>query len=156
MQTAPPNTMYGTTTGFYPAADTIPLSTAMTGTLDSAGPTVTGTTTVFLTELQVGDYIYVPATKELRKVIQINSDTLLMVDSAFAAPLVAEPFSATRPMFKQVGIWNIGGADASINGEKVLDGQYIPLPAIMGSGGIPAVPVFMYDEGGSELAFSTI
>jgi hypothetical protein len=62
-----------------------------TGILSSAGTTVTGTGTIFRTELLVGSTI--TADLETRTVIDITNDTTLTVDSPWTLPLAADLFT---------------------------------------------------------------
>jgi hypothetical protein len=64
-----------------------PVSANLTGTLTSEGKTVRGTSTLFTTELSVGDYLLNPSTDQLQIVEQIDSDTMLRVKEAFTTPL---------------------------------------------------------------------
>ena len=59
---------------------------ALAGTLDSTGTAVTGTTTSFLTELEVGDIIGLTA-NGWRRVLSIADDTNLVVEAAFDVDL---------------------------------------------------------------------
>lgn len=62
---------------------------ALTGTASSSTVNVTGVSTLFTTQLKVGDYIG-NITKGYRKVKTITNATALVVKSAFDAPLAAE------------------------------------------------------------------
>lgn len=64
-------------------------ATSLTGTASSSGVNVTGSNTVFNTELAVNDYIGNVA-KGYRRVIEITDATHLIVDLAFDSPLDAE------------------------------------------------------------------
>jgi hypothetical protein len=56
-------------------------STELTGTVESAvdSPTITGTGTLFTTELAVGDYLSIPGLSEVAIVLSITSDTSMTV-----------------------------------------------------------------------------
>jgi len=71
------------------AKDTIPLSSAQTGTVDSEGIIVRGTATLFMTELKVGDYIFDAAQNEIRKVKAITDNTSLVLWNAFSVNMAA-------------------------------------------------------------------
>lgn len=59
--------------------DTFPQSTALTGTITAVGNNeqIVGTGTLFTTELQVGEYIYIAAQSCFRKIRSITDDTNL-------------------------------------------------------------------------------
>lgn len=65
--------------------DTFPQSTALTGTISAVNndTLIIGSGTAFTTELQVGEYIYIAAQSAFRQIRAINSDTELVVKSAF-------------------------------------------------------------------------
>jgi len=60
-----------------------PASIAVTGTISTVGVRVTGIGTLFLTELSVGDWLVNTNGNEGRKIMEIYSDTDLMVEVAF-------------------------------------------------------------------------
>lgn len=61
----------------------------LTGTLSSTGVNVTGTSSLFRTELKPGDYLYDPASKTVRKVRVVQGDTTCVLETAFAENLDA-------------------------------------------------------------------
>lgn len=65
--------------------DTFPQSTSLTGTITAVNNNtlVIGTSTLFTSELQVGEYIYIAAQSVFRKIRRINSDTELVLETAF-------------------------------------------------------------------------
>lgn len=66
-----------------------PAEIAVAGTLSSADVLITGVGTAFRTEkISEGDWL-VDSTNEARKVFRVDSDTQLMIESAFTTPLVA-------------------------------------------------------------------
>lgn len=68
--------------------DTFPQSTALTGTIDAVGngEQIAGTSTLFTTELQEGEYLYIAAQSAFRKIRTIVSDTVLYLYPAQAFP----------------------------------------------------------------------
>jgi hypothetical protein len=64
-------------------------SANLTGTLTSEGKTVRGTSTVFLSELSVGDYLLNPTTDDVQVILRVESDTLLMLAAAMTTTLSA-------------------------------------------------------------------
>lgn len=102
--------------------ETFPVSTALTGTIDSVNglnKEIVGTNTLFETELQVGDWIYVAAKGECRQIENISNDTKLSLKSAFtgAALSGATPLRVYCP-FREASI-GVRGTTATINGVKV-------------------------------------
>jgi len=71
----------------------LPNKATLTGTFSSSGVTVTGTSTLFTTELQRLNsnlfkyYLYNASTGEIRSILRINSDTELILNVAFASDL---------------------------------------------------------------------
>lgn len=66
---------------------TIPASVTITGTLDTFGKGVKGTSTKFLTEMPVGSWIYDDSANELRMVNEVLSDTQAYITDAFTSNL---------------------------------------------------------------------
>lgn len=63
--------------------------TAISGTISSLGTVVTGTGSVFRTQVKPGDYLYDPVSKTARRVRAVISDTLLNLDTTFAVNVPA-------------------------------------------------------------------
>ena len=61
---------------------TIPASANGTGTIVTSRITVTGTNTLFKTEMPVGSYLYNATNNELRIVKSVISDTVALIESA--------------------------------------------------------------------------
>lgn len=124
------------------AKDTFPRSVAGTGTITTSagGKVVIGTGTLFKSQLQLGDWLYVPALNEVRRITSISSDTSLTVDSPFTSALVAAAvlitksslveisvvFSPddgvidTKPLAANIGFfWGKTGRDMSANRDKI-------------------------------------
>jgi len=72
----------------------LPPATAGTGTITSVGTAVTGSGTAFLAELGVGHVIV--AADQIRRVVELVSDTELTLDAAFATDLTAAAFTLGR------------------------------------------------------------
>ena len=89
-------TISGSYAAYDNVKDTFPQSTALTGTIDGVnnGTLIIGTSTLFTTELQVGEYIYIAAQSSFRKIRRINSDTELVLQSAFPTAT----FSGATPL----------------------------------------------------------
>jgi hypothetical protein len=65
--------------------DLVGISGVKSGTISSAGTVVTGASTIFLTELMIGSTI--TAAAQTKTVTAVNSNTELIVDTAFSSPL---------------------------------------------------------------------
>lgn len=65
--------------------DTLPRSQTLTGTVTSAANSreLVGTSTLFLTQLRRGDYIYDTVNTAIRQVERIDSDTVLWLKGGF-------------------------------------------------------------------------
>lgn len=82
--------------GIGTTAPTVPLELTRSspGTIASAGTTVTGTGTSFLSTFKVGDVIY--ANGQVRAITVISSDTSLATDSAFNPVLAGINYTRTQ------------------------------------------------------------
>ncbi len=76
-------------------------SRELDGTVSSTGTMVTGTATNFRSSLKIGDYLYDPGTKTVRRIRTILSDTSLMLDTVFPKDMPALT-KATRSGFLEV------------------------------------------------------
>jgi hypothetical protein len=109
--------------------DTFPQSTALTGgnTIDGVndGRLITGTGTLFKTELQVGEYLYIAAQSAYRRINGINSNTELTLDEAFpTATFVNATARRTPPQRFREYSWVIEGLlTAKIDNLDFLGGQ---------------------------------
>lgn len=74
--------------GFYTIRETSPTK-SLSGTISSLGVAVSGTGTVFLSEVKPGDYLYDPASNKVRKVRVVTSNTALTLETAFPVNMVA-------------------------------------------------------------------
>lgn len=63
----------------------LPLREVLTGTISSSSTTLTGTDTLFLTELSIGDPVENPSTGEIRIIASIASNTSATTVEAFTA-----------------------------------------------------------------------
>lgn len=69
--------------------DTFPRSATKTGTMSVTAKQIVGNGTLFLTELHVGDWIFVTAQTEIRRVMEITDNTHATIDRAFTANIGA-------------------------------------------------------------------
>lgn len=72
--------------------DTVPRSLAAAGTISTVnglGLKVVGVGTTFLETFQVGEFIFIPAEKECRRIDSIESDTELTISEAFTTTILA-------------------------------------------------------------------
>ncbi len=95
--------------------DTFPQSTSITGstTIDAVnnGTLITGTGTLFTTEFQVGEYLYIPDYSEFRKIESINSDTEMVIKSAFTTATFSNQTAKRVPMntYRMIS-WSVDAA----------------------------------------------
>lgn len=113
--------------GTAPAAatGTLPFAITKTGTVSSVGTVVTGTGTLFTTELVQSDYLYNAATNEVRKITGIQSNTILRIDTAFTSPLSAVAVQTSRAQFVSVAITATGAGTK--DGVAMTSGQNISI-----------------------------
>lgn len=104
--------------------DTFPQSASVTGTISTGSrkDLIAGSSTLFLTELQVGDYIWDTANDEVARVRTINSDTELVLEEELSNTL-----SGTSNWKKVTGTQyqSISWLINSTSGENI-DGQLKP------------------------------
>lgn len=116
--------MYGSVYYNQDSKDTVPASIAVTGTIETVGTKVIGTTTKFKTEYQIGDFVYVAAKSDVRRVVNIISDTQMTLETAFGSDVAAggTPKKVARQTCRVMKIWNGGGASATLDGQTLLNG----------------------------------
>ena len=102
--------------------DSVPAASSGSGTITSVNNSqIEGVGTAFLTEAQIGDFIYIKAQNAFRRINNIPSDTRLYIDSPFTVPLAGASYDIT-PQSKFVAIsWLVSGASAAI-----IDGVSVP------------------------------
>lgn len=106
-----------------PSAGPIPFAITKTGTVSSTGTVVTGTGTLFTTELVQGDYLYNAATNEVRKISGIQSNTILRIESAFTSGLSAVSVQVSRSQFVSIAITATGAGTK--DGAAISSGQLL-------------------------------
>ena len=103
----------------------VPAPTDKSGTVTSSGTILTGTSTLFTTELNIGAWVWNVSEREVRKVVSINSDTELELSSPFTSELSdieLKVVTAEDAKVMYLTISNTGGSDTTINGELFKDG----------------------------------
>lgn len=106
----------------------IPTAKVYTGTYTTVGVLVTGVGTKFVTEFLNGvndGYLYSSGKSQYRKIVTVISDTLLIIDVAFATDVVAsESVKVSRPQFESLTANITGASDGGIyttySGQDVL------------------------------------
>ena len=86
----------GASTSF--TADVNSVLTKLSGSISASTTTITGTGSLFLTDLKVGDYISVTigGTEIRRRVATITSNTSLTIDSSFGVTVAGEVYSRVQ------------------------------------------------------------
>ena len=110
----------------FTGQDSIPLSSVGTGTITSVNNKykIVGVATLFTTEVEIGEFIYIKGQNEFSKVESIESDTELTLDRPFTVDLAGSAFDITpRPMYKEVSWVVTGGGDATIDGVTFSTGE---------------------------------
>jgi len=109
--------------------DTVPASTAGTGTFSSTGIVVTGTGTNF-NLLESGDYLINETATNIQEVDRVISDTKLRLKEAFSANASGEDFKYIKRRDCKLTNLSIAageGADTSIDGVELKDGNAVNL-----------------------------
>ena len=109
-----------------PAAFPAPTTAGLTGTVTTSGHTVTGVATLFQTELNRGDTVWanVGGQVELRYVVYIISEVLMIVDRAFSSNLAGAPLYSGVPVLltlvegiaykEHVACYGVSGTDLQV------------------------------------------
>lgn len=109
-----------------PAAFPAPTTAGLTGTVTTSGHTVTGVATLFQTKLNRGDTVWanVGGQVELRYVVYIISEVLMVVDRAFSANLAGAPLYSGVPVLltlvegiaykEHVACYGVSGTDLQV------------------------------------------
>ena len=103
--------------------DTVPRSASVTGTIETVKKKVIGSGTKFTSEFQAGDYLYVAAKSEVKRITNIASDTEMTLESAFSSDVAAggTPKLVKRMTARYVEINNIGGGIAVLDGQNMAN-----------------------------------
>ena len=87
----------------FPTKGTLPEGRTLTGTFSSVGRVVTGTGTLFETELAgKKGWLYSTTDNEVRSFSQINGDTNLYLDEAFTSDQTAEDMIVVEPLYMAI------------------------------------------------------
>jgi hypothetical protein len=82
---------------------TVPKGRTLTGTWSSVGTIVTGTGTLFTTELGgIAGWLYSTTDNELRRFFQINGDTNLVLEKAFTNNQTNQAMIVVEPLYQSV------------------------------------------------------
>jgi hypothetical protein len=88
----------------FPTKGTLPTGRTLTGTFSSVGTIVTGTGTLFTTELAgARGWLYSTTDNELRAFFQINGDTNLILERAFSSDQTDEDMIVCMPLYTAIG-----------------------------------------------------
>lgn len=108
----------------FPAKGTLPEGRTLTGTFSSVGTIVTGTGTLFETELGgVRGWLYSTTDNELRTFFQINGNLNLVLEEAFTSNQTNEPVIVCMPLYMAIAAKNTHATnDSQLNGRKFSAG----------------------------------
>ncbi len=100
------------------AQDSVPAAAAGSGTITSVNNgQIVAVGGAFLTEAQIGDYIYIKVQNAFRRITNIRSDDELYIDSPFGVPLAGGAYHITPNSRFSAISWLInGGSPAIIDG----------------------------------------
>jgi hypothetical protein len=111
--------------------DTVPRSSTKTGTIETVGRHLIGTSTLFKTELPIGSWVFSSSQLEVRKVISVDSDVKAELSNAFtidiaaASALVAISFNDVKVVSISVQIPSSAAADGKIDNKTLPKGSSI-------------------------------
>jgi hypothetical protein len=102
-------------------------SRTLTGTFSSVGTIVTGTGTLFETEIAgITGWLYSTTDNELRKFTQINGNTNLVLESAFTSNQTGEPVKVVLPLYSAIAAKSSHPTnDAQFNNRKFAAGEAV-------------------------------
>ena len=104
--------------------DSVPAAASGSGTITSVNNgQIVAVGGAFLTEAQIGDFIYIKTQNAFRRITNIRSDDELYIDSPFSGALAGVAYHIT-PMSRLTEIsWLVSGAfDAKVDGVTVPPG----------------------------------
>jgi hypothetical protein len=108
----------------FPIKGPLGRSRTLTGSFSSVGKIVTGTGTLFETEINGGGWLYSTTDNEIRKFTQINGNTNLVLESAFTSNQTNEPVVVVVPQYLSIVAKNIHATnDAQLNNRKFSAGE---------------------------------
>ncbi len=108
----------------FAAKGSLGRSKTLTGTFSSVGKIVTGTGTLFETEISGGKYwLYSTTDNELRAFTQINGNTNLVLEAAFTNDQTNEPMIIVAPLYISISAQNTHPTnDSQLNNRKFAAG----------------------------------
>lgn len=102
--------------------DTFPVSTSVTGTITKAGANlIVGTGTLFTTEFQSGEWLYVAGITEMQQIDWIQSDTELVLKQQFTGAVSGATYKRVPRQTWRTISWKIDDAAAAL-----INGQTFP------------------------------
>lgn len=109
----------------FPTKGTLPTGRTLTGTFSSVGLIVTGTDTLFTTELAgMRGWLYSTTDNELRPFFQINGDTNLQLEEAFTSNQTDEPVIVCTPLYMSISAFSSHAtAPANLNNKEFSAGS---------------------------------
>jgi hypothetical protein len=106
-------------------------SANLTGTLTAEGKTIRGTSTLFRTELSVGDYLLNPTNDELQIIEAIDNNTMLHVKEAFTSGLSATTCKRIKNKhLKELHIVFAGTGPGTVRGATQATGGTWPVAIV--------------------------
>lgn len=112
-------------------ATAFPAPITKTGTISHVSGTtiVTGTGTLLMRDAMIGDYIYVAsatAGSRLRKVVDVTSNDVLIIESSFGSTLSGVAFTICKSgLYNKVDIQVTGGSSGKIEGVTIPTGKTV-------------------------------
>jgi hypothetical protein len=109
----------------FPTKGTLPKGRTLTGTFSSVGTIVTGTGTLFTTELAgMQGWLYSTTDNEVRMFTQINGDTNLILDKSFTNNQTDQAVIVCTPLYIAIGAKSSHASNsASLNNREFTAGS---------------------------------
>lgn len=104
---------------------TLPTGRTLTGTFSSVGKIVTGTGTLFTTEIAgARGWLYSTTDNELRPFFQINGNTNLVLETAFSSNQTDQAVIVCMPLYSAISAKSIhASVNANLNGRTFSVGS---------------------------------
>lgn len=129
----------------FPTKGAIPIPTGQSGTIISTGKWVRGTSTLFISQMHAGDYLY--HKDVVRRIDYVETDTLLVLTQAFPTDIASGeiPMLCQAQFYKAIYAKNThGSTDAKLQEAPITPGN-----TFLNEGS----PISFDASGGGELEF---
>jgi len=136
----------------FPNKGTLPTSRLLTGTFNSIDTVVTGTGSLFTTEMVEGDWLYSTTTNELRQIEGIQDDTILILGEGFSSNVTGDVVRTCRTLYRTIMITISGTVTSTIDGKPWQPNE---VESLNSNNSIRPI-VYDASGGGQEITFDVV